>query len=88
MKLIIISTLLSIGAMSASAGQLTCWYNAAGEFTGADGGTQGVPEDQWNLAYAIPSPKDHGGGDYAYVMILKEYNDGNDCPKMLKTSAN
>jgi hypothetical protein len=75
-----ILAVFGLSATAVSASPLTCWYNSEGTFTGADGGSMGVPEAQWGLAYAIPNPNGSTVGDYANVIILPTYNDGNDCP--------
>ncbi|ASP23009.1 hypothetical protein ANTHELSMS3_04408 [Antarctobacter heliothermus] len=81
MRSIVIALVCSLCASAASAGPLTCWYNSSGAFTGADGGSRGLPETQWGMSYAIPNPDGSGSGDYAYVIILPTYDSGNDCPE-------
>jgi hypothetical protein len=80
MRHLLVLAVLGLSASAASAGPLTCWYNGSGVFTGADGGSMGVPEDKWGLSYAIPNPRANGTDDYAYVIILPTYESGNDCP--------
>jgi len=81
LKIIALSILLAMLGGAASASQLRCGYDSNGNGDGADGGTAGVPEAQWDLPYAIPSP-DHAAGKPgpAYAIILSSYNSGNDCP--------
>ncbi len=86
MRFLIVVAALGLSASAASAGPLTCWYNASGEFTGADGGSQGVPESSWGQSHAIPRPGG-GSGDYAYLIVLPTYESGNDCPSNAQISA-
>lgn len=84
MRSFVIALVCSLSASAVSAGQLTCWYNSTGAFTGADGGNRGIPESQWGLSYAIPNPNMGGAEDYAFVIILPSYESGNDCPKQVE----
>jgi len=86
MKSFIVSIALvfSFGAGVATADTIRCGYTAEGNYDSADGGNAGVPESQWNLKYAIPSPHraTYGTGP-EYVIILHSDGDltGNDCPE-------
>lgn len=87
MRSFVIALVFSLCASVASANQLTCWYNASGASTGADGGNRGLPESQWGLSYAIPNPNGSGSDDYAYVIILPSYDSGSDCPESAELRA-
>ena len=87
MRSFVIALVCSLCASAASAGPLTCWYNSEGAFTGADGGNRGISETQWDLAYAIPNPNTDATEDYAFVVILSDYDSGNDCPKSAELRA-
>ena len=57
----------------ADAGLITCYYNNAGDYTGADSAQPGAQPG---------APVHNGSGDYAWSYTIQA-PDGNSCPKKL-----
>jgi len=75
--------MFSVLSSPAFSGPLTCWYNDAGQSTGADSGDRGLQENQYGKLVNNGRP----GTDYAYILILTEWNDGNACPRVMNIEA-
>jgi hypothetical protein len=79
MRLLLLTAAFGLSAAAASAGPLTCWYNPEGNLTGADGGSNGLPEARWGLSFAVEPPEVRESRDYAYMIVLPTYESGQDC---------
>jgi hypothetical protein len=69
--LIIVAALVALGTSSASA-NIMCWYNASGQYTGADGDDGRFP---------VGKVTKSGSGDYSWVYVVTGMP--SDCPKKL-----
>lgn len=67
-------------------GELTCWYNEAGQGTGADSGTHGGTVGQVVQGRPGHNPPSSGDWYWAYVLPAGQWTDGNSCPPALDTS--
>lgn len=79
---------LSLGAAfpAMAQGELTCWYNEAGQGTGADSGTHGGSVGQVVQDRPGHSPPSSGDWYWAYVLAADQWTDGNSCPPALDMS--
>ncbi len=87
MRLFIMAAALMTFATAAQAGELTCWYDDAGNSTGADGGNYANAEDSWQVVDLS------GNGDSSQAAALYMYwadengtMDGSDCPATQPTT--
>lgn len=80
MKVFILSaTIATMGTAAFAKGELTCWYDETGLFTGADNGN-------WPDAPIGETVANTGsfGGAWAYVMAQGTWSDGNSCPRSVQ----
>ena len=76
------AALATAGSAAFAQGELTCWYDVNGVYSGADSGNWGEAP----IGQASPNTRGYGGGAWVFILGNGTWSNGNNCPRSIDIS--